>query len=114
MTAGHGNRKRVGLVSRWSAPRCRPPVWAGIRVLGMENMIVTGTCGQKRFFGTQFVKSSIGSVGWMDTLAGNEDESPGRFQLFFLSVIRTCPLLVENWRVNWRDEGKWTDVVSVD
>ncbi len=44
MTGGHGNRKRLGLVSRWSVPLCRPPVGAGIRVLGMKNMIVTGAC----------------------------------------------------------------------
>ncbi len=41
MTGGHGNRERVCLVSRWSAPLCRPPVRAGIRVLDMKNMIVT-------------------------------------------------------------------------
>ncbi len=50
----------------------------------------------------------------MIILAGNEDEGLRRFQLFFLSVMRTCPLLGETWRVNWQDESKWTDVVSVD
>ncbi len=44
MTGGHGSREKVGMVSRWSAPLCRPPVRAGIGVLGMKNMIVTGTC----------------------------------------------------------------------
>ncbi len=50
----------------------------------------------------------------MNILAGNEDEGLERFRLFFLSLIRTRTLLEENWRVNFRDEGKWTDVVSVD
>ncbi len=50
----------------------------------------------------------------MNNPAKNEDEGLGRFRLFFLSAIRTCPLLGESWRVNWRDEGKWTGVVSVD
>ncbi len=44
MTGGHANRKRVGLVSRWSAYMCRPPVAAGIRVLGGKNMIAMDTC----------------------------------------------------------------------
>ncbi len=118
MTGGHVNRKMAGLVGRWGAPLCRPPVRAGICALGMKNMIVKGTCGlrfgQNRFSGTQLVKSSIGSVGWMNILAGNEDDGLGRFRLSFLSVIRTCPLLGENWGVNWRDEDKWMDGVSVD
>ncbi len=50
----------------------------------------------------------------MNILAGNKDEDLGRFRLFFLSVIKTCPLLGENWRVSWRNEGKWADGVSVD
>ncbi len=96
MTGGQENRKRGGLVSRWSAPLCRPPVRAGIRVLGMNNMIVKGTCrlrfGQIRFSGTQVGKSSIGSVGRMNILAGIEDEDLG----FVLNVIKTCPLRREN------------------
>ncbi len=96
----------MGLLSRWSAPLCRPPVRAGIRVLGMKNMISRELVGQNIFSGTQFVKSSMGSVGWMNFLAGNEDEDLGIFRLFFLSIIRTCLLLGENWRVNQRDEGK--------
>ncbi len=46
----------------------------------------------------------------MNILAGNEDEDLGRFRLFFLRVIKTSPLLGENWRVNWWNEGKWTDL----
>ncbi len=118
MTEGHENRKRVGLVSRSSATLCRPPVRAGIRVLGMKNMIVKANYrlrfGQNRFTGIQFVKSSIGSVGWMNILAGNEDERQWRFRLFFLNAIRTYPHLGENRRVKWWDEGNWTDGVSVD
>ncbi len=37
-----GSRVRAGLVSQWSAPLCRLPVGADIRVLG-RNMIVTGS-----------------------------------------------------------------------
>ncbi len=93
----------MGLVSPWSAPLYRLPVRAGIRVLGMKNMISREPLGQNIFSGTQFVKSAIGSVGWMNFLAGNEDDDLGRFRLFFLSVVRTCLLLGENWRVNRRD-----------
>ncbi len=47
-------------------------------------------------------------------MAGHEDEGLGRFRLFCLSVVRTCPPLGENWIVNWRNEAYWTDGVSVD
>ncbi len=105
MTGGHEYRERVGLVSRWSAPLYRPSVRPGIRVLGMKNMISRELVGQNRFAWTPFVKSSNGSVGWMNILAGNKDENLGSFRLFFLRVVRTCPLLGENWRVNWRNGG---------
>ncbi len=39
VTGRHGNK---GLVSRWSAPLCRLPVGADVRVLGRKDMIVTG------------------------------------------------------------------------
>ncbi len=41
VTGKHGKRKRVGLISRWSAPLCRLPVRAAIRVLGRKDPIVT-------------------------------------------------------------------------
>ncbi len=43
VTGSHGNRKRVSLVSRWSAPMRRLPVRADICVLGRKDMIVRGT-----------------------------------------------------------------------
>ncbi len=46
----------MGLVSRWSAPLCRPPVRAGIRVLGMNNMISWELVGQIRFSICQIFK----------------------------------------------------------
>ncbi len=39
VTGSHGNGKRVGLMSRWSAPLCRLPVRADIRVLGRKDTI---------------------------------------------------------------------------
>ncbi len=99
--------ERVVLISRWSAPLCRPPVRAGIRV--SQELV-----GQNIFSWILFVKSWKGFVGWMNILVGNGAEGLRRFRLFFLGVLRTCPLLGENWRVNWQDKGTWTDVVSVD
>ncbi len=42
VTGSHWNRKRMGLVSRLSAPLCRLPVRADIRVLDRKDMIITG------------------------------------------------------------------------
>ncbi len=38
VTGSHGNRKRMGLISRWSAPWCRLPVRADIRVLDRKDI----------------------------------------------------------------------------
>ncbi len=44
VAGSHASRKLVDRVNQGSMPRYRPPVRAGIRVLGMKNMIGTGTC----------------------------------------------------------------------
>ncbi len=81
MTGRHTNKNTVGLVSLW-----KMPVRAGIRVLGRKDLIVTGTC-------------RLCLVG-LDTLVPSStnplDVGLEKFQCFFLSRTKICPLPGEN------------------
>ncbi len=68
VTGSHGNRKRMGLISRWSAPLGRLSVRADIRVLGRKDTIVTGTC-RLRLVGIDSLELSSSNPS-SDLLAG--------------------------------------------
>ncbi len=64
----HGNWRRVGLMSRWSALLCRPPVKAAIRKLVRKYILVSGA-RRLRFFGIDYLELSS-SNPLSDRLAG--------------------------------------------